>query len=199
MALGDQADKADSEGAALAMASYVSLFRGINVGGHRLVPMSKLKDLHESLGLGDVATYIQSGNVIFTSDEPNISLLPGRIEATFAARFGFHSDVIVRSAADLATIVANNPFANQPTKETKWVMVMFLATPPTSTAEKELMRTYSGPEEFRVVDREMYIYYPTGSGRSKLTGTLIEKKLETVGTARNWNTVLKLQSMCGVS
>jgi uncharacterized protein (DUF1697 family) len=180
------------------MASYVSLFRGINVGGQRIVSMSELKGLHESLGLCNVATYIQSGNVVFTSDEPNVSLLPRRIEDSFAARFGFHSHVVVRSSSDLDTIVANNPSASQPSKETKWVVVMFLAAHPASATEAELMRAYRGPEEFRVVGREMYIYYPTGMGRSKLTGTLIEKKLETVGTARNWNTVLKLQSMCTV-
>ena len=180
------------------MASYVSLFRGINVGGRKIVPMSELKELHVSLGLGNVATYIQSGNVVFTSDEPNVSLLCRRIGDGFAARFGFHSDVVVRSAVDLEAIVANNPFSNQPTKETRWILVMFLAAHPTSAAEKELMRAYPGPEEFRVVGREMYIYYPTGVGRSRLTGTLIEKKLETVGTGRNWNTVLKLQSMCRI-
>jgi uncharacterized protein (DUF1697 family) len=180
------------------MASYVSLFRGINVGGRRIVSMSELKNLHESLGLANVATYIQSGNVVFTSDEPDVSLLPRRIEDGFAAKFGFHSDVVVRSAAALDAIVASNPFGNQPGKETKWVVVMFLAAHATSVGEKELMRAYSGPEEFHVVGQEMYIYYPTGIGQSKLTGALIEKKLETVGTARNWNTVLKLQSMCRV-
>jgi uncharacterized protein (DUF1697 family) len=180
------------------MTSYVSLFRGINVGGRRIVPMSDLKDLHESLGLANVATYIQSGNVVFTSDEPDASLLSGLIEDGFAAKFGFRSDVVVRSAADLETIVATNPFGDQPGKESRWVVVMFLAAHPTSGGEQELRRAYTGPEEFHVVGREMYIYYPTGMGQSKLTGALIEKKLETVGTVRNWNTVLKVRSLCGV-
>jgi len=77
-------------------------------------------------------------------------------------------------------------------------VVMFLAAHPSSGGEQELRRAYTGPEEFHVVGREMYIYYPTGMGQSKLTGALIEKKLETVGTVRNWNTVLKVRSLCGV-
>jgi uncharacterized protein (DUF1697 family) len=177
------------------MTTYVSLFRGINVGGHQTIRMDELKDLHESLGLKDVVTYIQSGNVVFTSDDADPAHLPRHIEDGFAKKFGFHVKVMVRTSAELRDIIANNPFQNQPLKESKWVLVLFLATRPERTALEDLQKTYVGPEELCLIGQELYIYYTNGIGRSKLTGTLIEKKLKTSGTGRNWNTVLQLQKM----
>src|SRR6266581_4805711 len=156
------------------MTAYVSLFRGINVGGNKSVRMDALKELHESLGLQGVATYIQSGNVVFTSDDADPAQLARQIEQAFATKFGFQ---------------------NQPMKESKWVVVMFLATHAVSTALEDIQKTYTGPEELHIIGQEAYIYYPEGIGRSKLTNTLLEKKLKTAGTARNWNTVLRLQQM----
>src|ERR1700751_505914 len=116
------------------MTTCVSLFRGINVGGNRAVRMNELKELHESLGLKDVVTYIQSGNVVFTSDDKDLAQLPAQIEDSFAQKFGFHVNVMVRTSDELEDIIANNPFQDQPTKESKWVVVLFLTTQPESTA-----------------------------------------------------------------
>ncbi|HYK86821.1 MAG TPA: DUF1697 domain-containing protein [Ktedonobacteraceae bacterium] len=177
------------------MTRCVSLFRGINVGGHQAVRMNDLKDLHESLGLKDVATYIQSGNVVFTGDAADPAQLAGQIEESFAQKFGFHSKVMVRTAAEFSDIIENSPFQNQPTKEPKWIVVLFLANRPDNSALEDLQKTYSGPEELFLIGQELYIYYPNGIGRSKLPLPLIEKKLKTTGTGRNWNTVLQLQKM----
>ena len=177
------------------MPTFVSVFRGINVGGNRIVPMSELKSLHEALGLRDVVTYIQSGNVVFTSDDTDPAQLARQIEEGSAQKFGFHSQVMVRTSAELEEIIANNPFQNQPEKEPKWIAVLFLTTRPESTALEDLQKTYTGPEEIYLIGQELYVYYPDGVGRSKLTLTLIEKKLKTVGTGRNWNTILQLQKM----
>ncbi|HLH61651.1 MAG TPA: DUF1697 domain-containing protein [Ktedonobacteraceae bacterium] len=177
------------------MARFVSLFRGINVGGNHPVRMDELKALLESLGLRDVATYIQSGNVVFSGEDIDLAQLPAQIEERFAQRFGFQARVIVRSAAELSEIIANNPFQGQPEKESKWTVVLFLSSPPGSAALEELRQAYTGPEEYYLIGQELYIYYPNGQGRSKLTNTLLEKKLKTSGTARNWNTVLQLQKM----
>ncbi len=177
------------------MTAFVSLFRGINVGGNRLVKMTDLKALHEALGLRNVITYIQSGNVVFTSDEAGAMQLQRDIEQAFAENFGFHAHVIVRSSSDLQEIIAKNPFQGQQSKETKWIAVTFLATPPDNAAQEALLSTYKGPEEIFILGKEAYIYYPEGMGHSKLTHTLLEKKLKTNGTARNWNTVLKLQEV----
>ena len=177
------------------MTTFVSLFRGINVGGHQAVRMDELKDLHASLGLKDVVTYIQSGNVVFTSDNADLAQLPSQIEDGFAQKFGFRVKVMVRTSAQLREIIENNPFQNQPTKESKWMLVLFLATRPESTALEDFKKTYVGPEELYLIGQELYIYYPNGVGRSKLPLTLIEKKLKTLGTGRNWNTILQLQKL----
>ena len=177
------------------MTAFVSLFRGINVGGHHQVRMSELKDLHEALGFKDVLPYIQSGNVVFKSDEVDPARLRKRIEDDFEARFGFHVEVIVRTSAELREIIEQNPFQSYQSIESNWLVVMFLAARPDAAAQEHLLKTYTGPEELHIIGQEAYIYYPEGIGRSKLTNTLLEKKLKTAGTARNWNTVLRLQQM----
>ena len=177
------------------MTTFVSLFRGINVGGHQMVRMDALKELYASLGFKDIVTYIQSGNIVFTSEDADLSQLPRLIEDGFAQKFGFHAKVMVRTSDELKAIVDNNPFQNQPTKESKWVVVMFLAIRPERTALEDLQKTYVGPEELYLIGQELYIYYANGIGRSKLSGAFIEKKLKTSGTGRNWNTILQLQKM----
>lgn len=177
------------------MSIFVSLFRGINVGGKRIVPMKELKELYESLGFKDVVTYIQSGNVVCSSDDADMALVSQRIEESFGAKFGFHSNVIVRTAAELQAIIECNPFQDQPAQEANRQIVLFLALQPASTAQEDIRQAYSGPEELYLIGRELYIYYPNGVGRSKLTLTLLEKKLKTAGTGRNWNTVLQLHKL----
>ena len=177
------------------MTAYVSLFRGINVGGNRIVPMNELKSLHEALGFRDVITYIQSGNVVFTSDETDPFQIASQIEESFAQKFGFRSQVIVRTAAELEEAIANNPFQHSPEKESKAVLIVFLATRLEGSALEALKQSYNGPEEMYLIGQELFVYYPDGMGRSKLTLPLIEKKLKTAGTGRNWNTVLKLREM----
>src|SRR2546421_3084187 len=177
------------------MIACVSLFRGINVGGHHKVRMADLKELHASLGFKDVLPYIQSGNVVFTSDEADVARLQRDIEEGFEKQFGFHVEVFVRTSAELQDIIENNPFQSQPGRESKWVVVLFLAARPDDTAQEDLLKAYAGPEEFFITGKEVYIYYTNGIGRSKLSLSLLEKKLKTVGTARNWNTVLQLQKL----
>jgi uncharacterized protein (DUF1697 family) len=175
------------------MTAFVSLFRGINVGGNHQVRMDELKAMHEALGLRDVSPYIQSGNVVFRTDAADVAGLRSQIETSFAARFGFHSEVFLRASAELQAIIDRNPFQGQPGKEPKWVVVMFLAARPDDAAQNALLQTYAGPEEVFIIGQEVYIYYPGGIGRSKLSGSFLEKKLKTLGTARNWNTILELQ------
>ena len=177
------------------MTAFVSLFRGINVGGQRKVRMDELKGLHESLGLKDVIPYIQSGSVVFKSDETDVERLRRQIEDSFEKKFGFRAEVIVRTAAELREIIDKNPFQGQQDKAPNWVVVMFLATHPDNTVQQHLLTSYAGPEEIFIIGQELYLYYPNGIGRSKLTNSFIEKKLKTSGTARNWNTILQLQQL----
>jgi uncharacterized protein (DUF1697 family) len=177
------------------MTAFVSLLRGINVGGHHKIRMDELKELYESLGFKDVVPYIQSGNVVFISDEAGPAQLRKQIEEGLEKKFGFHVEVIVRTSAELREIIDNNPFQGQQSKESKWVVVMFLVARPDETAQEDLLKTYVGPEELFIIGKEVYIYYTHGIGRSKLSHSLIEKKLKTLGTARNWNTILQLQKL----
>src|SRR6266849_3380653 len=153
------------QGRGLKMTAFVSLFRGINVGGHHKIRMNELKDLHESLGFKDVFPYIQSGNVVFNSDDADVARLRRQIEDGFEKNFGFHVEVIVRTSAELREIMEKNPFQSQPGRESKWVVVLFLAARPDATAQEDLLKTYTGPEELFITGKEMYIYYPNGIGR----------------------------------
>ena len=177
------------------MTVFIALFRAINVGGNRLVKMEALRALHESLGLRGVRSYIQSGNVVFSSDETDTTRLQKQLEGAFEERFGFHSDVLLRTSAELLEIIQNNPFGNQPDKKREFTVVMFLAKAPDGIAPYALLKQHSGPEEVFIIGKQAYIYYTYGQGRSTLTGNVLEKKLNTVGTARNWNTILQLYDM----
>jgi uncharacterized protein (DUF1697 family) len=177
------------------MTGFVSLLRGINVGGNRKIRMDDLKELYASLGFKDVIPYIQSGNVVFHSDDTDVTQLRRHIEDGIEKKFGFHVEVIIRTSAELSEIIHKNPFQGQESKESKWVVVLFLAARPDNSAQEDLLKSYVGPEELFILGKEMYIYYTNGIGRSKLSLSLIEKKLKTVGTARNWNTILQLQKL----
>ncbi len=177
------------------MVTCISLFRGINVGGHHKIKMDELKKVHEALGLRDVVHYIQSGNVVFKSDDANTAQICAQIEGGVEKTFGFPVKVMIRTADELRETIANNPFESQQDKEPNRIIVLFLATRPDDAAREDLVKTYTGSEEIFISGREAYIYYPDGIGRSKLTNSLLEKKLRTAGTARNWNTVLQLQKL----
>lgn len=177
------------------MATFVALLRGINVGGHQQVRMTDLKELYEASGCENVVTYIQTGNVVFTSNGTDPTQLANRLEESFTQKFGFRAAVVVRTAAQFNAIVEHNPFQAQLAQEPKWVVVLFLAGQPAVTALVDLRQAYAGPEEFQIIGQELYLYYPEGIGRSKLSNVLLEKKLQTAGTARNWNTVLQLQKI----
>lgn len=177
------------------MTTFLSFFRGINVGGNHKVKMDELKAVHEVLGLKEVLPYIQSGNVVFRSDVTNVAQLQQQIADSFAATFGFQSEVIIRTAGELDEIIAQNPFRSRADKDPKWIVVLFLLAPSTEEAQEGLRAAYTGPEEIIFAGKEVYIYYADGIGRSKLSLSLLEKKLKTSGTARNLNTILKLQEL----
>jgi uncharacterized protein (DUF1697 family) len=174
------------------MAVIISMLRGVNVGGHKMVKMDALCTLCGSLGLRDVETYVQSGNVIFRADGRDLVRLRKQIESGIEKTFGFHSDVILRTPAELRDVVKRNPFAARRGIEPKRLAVTFLAGDPGKEAREKLLAIKTEPEELRIEGRELYIYYPDGMARPKLTWPIIEKVLKTSGTARNWNTVTKL-------
>lgn len=174
------------------MAVIISLLRGVNVGGHHSIKMDALRALYESLGLYDVQTYVQSGNVLFRATGQNLTRLARQIEEAIEKRFGFRPNVILRTPADLRKVIAGNPFAKRCDIDPSKLLVTFLAQDPGPEGRQCILNLKADPEELRLSGRELYIYFPDGMGRSKLPWTKIEKTLKTPGTARNWNTVRKL-------
>jgi uncharacterized protein (DUF1697 family) len=174
------------------MAVIISMLRGVNLGPHNRIKMDALKTLYESLKLRDPQTYVQSGNVVFRSDEKDLVKLAKRIETGIERTFGFHSDVILRSGAQLGEVIARNPFKGRRDVEPGKLLVTFLTVEPTREAREKVLKIKTDPEELRIEGREVYIYFQAGVGRSKLSWMKIAQMLEASGTGRNWNSVTKL-------
>ena len=177
------------------MAVIISMLRGINVGGHNKIKMDALRALYESLKLQDAQTHVQSGNVIFRSDERDIARLTKRIEEGIERKFGFRPSVILRTVAEMKDVIARNPFAKRRGIEPGKLLVSFLASDPGEEGREKVRQMKCDPEEMRIERREIYIYFPNGAGHSKLPWAGLGKMLKTAGTARNWNSVTKMMEM----
>jgi uncharacterized protein (DUF1697 family) len=177
------------------MTVVISMLRGVNVGGHNKIKMEALRALYESLGLLDAQTHIQSGNVIFRTRMRDQVLLAKTIENGIEQSFGFRPSVIVRTSSELRDAIARNPFATRPGIDPSRLLVMFLASQPSAEARTKVLGMKIEPEELRLDGREVYIYFPNGMARPKLSWPLIERTLKTPGTGRNLNTVTKLLDM----
>ena len=176
----------------LHMAVVISMLRGVNLVSHNRIKMDALRALYASLKLRDAQTYVQSGNVVFRSDEKDLGKLARRIENGIERTFGFHSDVILRTTPELRDTIARNPFAARRDIEPGKLLVTFLTGEPTREAREKVLQVKTAPEELRIEGREVYIYFPDGMGRSKLNWMKIAEMLSTSGTGRNWNSVTKL-------
>jgi uncharacterized protein (DUF1697 family) len=169
--------------------TYVALLRGVNVGGKNRVAMPKLRSSLAELGLEDVVTYVQSGNVVFRS--PSRKGVETRIGKLIADEFGLEIAVLVRTPAELAKIAKANPFRKHEQDPLK-LHVVFLSGKPAVKAVAGLDPDRSPGDEFNVEGSEIYLHLPNGSGRSKLTIDYFERRLGVKATARNWKTVEKL-------
>jgi uncharacterized protein (DUF1697 family) len=176
------------------LTTYLALLRGINVGGKNKVPMAELRTLFESLGHERVRTYVQSGNVVFESRSTAPKSIAAALERAISETFGLGVSVVIRTRSELKRVAQKHPFASDGVGHTS-LHVMFLADSPTSKAVKSLDPDRSPPDRFVVKRREIYLLFPKGSGRSKLTIDYFERELGTRATSRNWNTVLKLLEM----
>jgi uncharacterized protein (DUF1697 family) len=174
------------------MPVILCMLRGINVGGHNRVKMDDLKVLFISLKLRDPQTYVQSGNIIFTTDERDLAKLTKILETAIHKEFGFQSDAILRSAKDLREVIANNPFGKRKDIHPGKLLVTFFSADPGEAARNQVRAIPCDPEEIFIDGREAYIYFPNGAGRSKLNWAVIPKTLKVQGTARNWNSVTKM-------
>ena len=172
--------------------TVVSLLRAINVG-KRQAKKEDLIAVHEAAGCRSVRTYLASGNVLFGTDELNLTKLTTRIEAAFEQRMGFRSDVILRTGIELADALLRDPFSEH---EPSRVLITFLTTAPTAAETDAAMAIPIGPEQMLISGRELFVHYPQGMGRSRFPDAKISKALGgKPGTARNVNTVRALSQL----
>jgi uncharacterized protein (DUF1697 family) len=170
----------------------VLLFRGINVGGNKVVRMEALRKALSDAGFGEVATYIQSGNVVITADD-NEEAIQSRVEAIFSEQFGFSSRPTVRSLERWRQVVGGNPFGDAAAEDGRRVHAVLLDGEPDEAALQEL-EALAGTERMAKAKGVLYLHTPDGFGISKVAESL-DKVLKVPLTARNWNTVLKLSEM----
>jgi uncharacterized protein (DUF1697 family) len=172
---------------------HILLLRGINLGPNRRVAMPRLREVLTAAGFEDVRTYVQSGNIVLSSDEPP-DKVAAKCERVIAEEFGFDVPVVVRTRAELAQVVKLNPLAKVAT-EPKRYQVSFLDRKPDAKLVKELKALVADKEEFVANGREFYAWHPEGVARSKLWNKLAGKGLGVTATARNWTTVETLLEM----
>lgn len=176
------------------MTVYVSMLRAVNVGGTSRIKMDALCGVYESLGFADVRTLLQSGNVLFRSGLTDRQRLVTRIMQEIERQLDLTVEVILRTLAEVTSIVERGPVLS-PRADRNKLLVMFLAGVPDAAAQAALVKWHKDKQMKEMLELrgpEIYLYYPDGVGRSKLTSAVIENKLDTAGTARNWNTLVKL-------
>lgn len=176
------------------MNKYIALLRGINVSGQKKIKMTELKDLFDELGFKDTETYIQSGNVVFSESEPEVSKIEKRISAVIKKKFKFDVQVIVVSPEKISNIIKKNPFIKKKI-DTDKLYVVFLSEEPLVENIKKLNVMDYSPEEFSINRKIIYLYVPNGYGKAKLNNNFFESKLKVTGSTRNWKTILKLFEM----
>ena len=169
--------------------TQIALLRGINLGASTTVKMAPLRDLCESLGMTNVRTYIQSGNIVFDSNRTDEA---SRLAEAIAREFNVKTFAVIRTREDLEQLTANNPY---PTEDPKKVVAVFLTAAPSPEAIAEVASMQITPEQITFQNQEMVIYFPNGQGVSKLPMAKIERALKVTGTSRNWNTVQALLNL----
>ena len=169
------------------MPVLVSMLRGVNVGSHNRIKMDALRGLYESLQLEEPRTYLQSGNVIFRTQQKNLAQLAAKIQSAIEKTFACRPEVILRTVDELRNAVANSPFARRNSLEPGKILITFLAEVPGKEARDKLTALKDHPEELHLKGRELYIYFPDGVGKSKLPWSQVERLLNVTGTARNLN------------
>lgn len=174
------------------MTVYIALLRGINVGGHNVIKMKDLKVMFEELGLQNVSTYIQSGNVIFTSDMKT-GQLQEKIEHEIEKRFGFQVTVILRAACVFENLIHNCPYPVDTLQEGESVHLVLLEKEPLQEALIRLNKYKNELEDFIINDKEIYLHLHISFHKSKLA--MQSQKLGVAATVRNWKTIVKLESM----
>jgi uncharacterized protein (DUF1697 family) len=174
------------------MTTYIGLLRAINIGPHNRIAMADLRAMLEKVGCEDAKTLIVSGNVVFRNASASCDKVEKMLEAASTTHLGVTTDYFVRSAQEWKAMIAANPFPKEAKDDPGHLLMMCLRDGPAAGQVKALQAAIKGRERVAVKGKHAYFVYPDGVGRSKLTIAMIEKAFGTRGTARNWNTVLKL-------
>lgn len=178
------------------MKTYVAILRGINVSGRNLIKMTELKKMFEDLHFENVKTYIQSGNVAFSTKPENDKALQERIHNAIQKTFSFDVPVIVLDEMELTRIQQHNPFLKNRSEDVLKLHVTFLGEEPEKVLVDKLKETGQFlPDEWSVEGKAIYLFCPTGYGNTKLNNNFFEKKLKVTATTRNWKTVNELVRM----
>ena len=174
------------------MKTYVALLRGINVGGHKKVPMAILRELLTETGFQNVQTYIQSGNVVLQSSEENTKAIESKIHKAIQSHFQFDVSVLVKAKQELELIFNNCPFEEE--KKVKSYFILLQEIPSKELVSLALKKEYEA-ETFKIISNCIYFYSEAGYGKSKCNANYFERTLKTAATARNYNTMVKLLSL----
>ena len=181
------------------MNTYISLLRGINVNGQRKIQMKDLAELYALLGFEKIVTYVQSGNVVFSSKLNTISKLAQIIEKGIEDKFGYVVPVKVMEQNELQKIISGNPFLKVKGIDITKLHVTFLSSAPTKENLKKIISADDDNDKMVIAGKEIYLLCPNGYGRTKLTNSFFENKLKTKATTRNWKTVNALMELTGAA
>jgi len=181
------------------MQNSIALLRAVNLGGHNKVSMADLKSFFAGLGFSDPRTLLQSGNVIFGpaagADRWEPAEIEQLLETESGRRLGLRTTYFVRTREEWQRIVDENPFPKEAIDDPSHLVILTLKADPGPERVEQLKVALSGPEYLHAIGRQLYVVYPAGIGESKLTAAIIEKRLGTSCTGRNWNTVGKALTM----
>jgi uncharacterized protein (DUF1697 family) len=181
------------------MTTYIGLLRAVNLAGHRMVSMAALREILTALGMQDARSLLQSGNLVFRTAERSAASLERTLESETERRLGLTTEFVVRTAEEWQAVIARNPFREEARNNPSRLVVFSLKGAAGRKEAADLAKAIAGPEVVRVTPRSVYIVYPEGIGRSRLTSALIERTLGSRGTGRNWNTVLKIAALAATS
>lgn len=174
---------------------YAAFFRALNVGGHGLIKMQKLKELFDSAGFVDVKTYIQSGNVVFTSKEKNKRKLEKKAEEILSSELEYKINAFIRSDKEIEAIIKNNPFQDKVLSKDLVLYYAFLPAAPDKEKEEQILSFNNKTEKHSIKNNGIYSLIVKNSAKTLYSGTWLEKKLKLPVTVRNWNTIIKIHEM----
>ena len=177
------------------MNKYVALLRAVNVSGANKIRMAELKELFLEFGFSNPMTYLQSGNVVFSSSQNDTKLLEELISSKIKDHYGYDIEVFVLPKLSFLHVYSNNPFHNKVDLEVKKLCVVFLSSLPKIEEFDEINNNPSLEEKMTLDSRIIYMYCKNGFGKAKVTNNYLERKLKLNATTRNWNTVTNLQRL----